>query len=33
MKALEDKDTSQAALIEAVKARLKKYEGDFKNGS
>lgn len=29
MKALEDKDTSQASLIEAVKARLKKYEGGF----
>ncbi|MFZ3578822.1 DEAD/DEAH box helicase [Virgibacillus sp. DJP39] len=33
MKALEDKDTSQAALIEAVKARMNKYKEEMKNGS
>jgi SNF2 family DNA or RNA helicase len=29
MKALEEKDVSQAALIEAVKARIKKYKEEF----
>lgn len=33
MKALADKDTSQAALIEAVKARMNKYKEGFENGS
>ena len=33
MKALEDKDVSQAALIEAVKARMNKYKEGTTNGS
>ena len=32
MKALEDKDVSQAALIEAVKARMHQYKGDKPHG-
>lgn len=33
MKALEDKDLSQAALIEAVKARMNQYKEGFPHGS
>lgn len=33
MKALEDKDVSQAALIEAVKARMNQYKEGLPNGS
>lgn len=33
MYALEEKDTSQAALIEAVKARMNQYKEETKNGS